>query len=263
MSNRSRGGSRTGSARRCSKAPDARHPAPAKPPARPGARRGPASRQQEIEQHRPADAVGVMGELGAQLRAFTGNIERKQRPRGDLQRQQLQTRKQVERRAVERRQLAQQPLAGSPDMEGDCRHRARRKTRRGGAALRPPVLARREQQAAVPDRRTQQAPRRRGAAVVVGILDQHVADAGGVAEDDLPTAHKAAGHRQLLEGVRRKGGERVIAQPRGDVAPRLPLAPRIGDGKDGGSIGGCHVSNSLIIDGTTLPLRPWGRRGLG
>ena len=59
-------------------------------------RREPAG-QQEIEQGRPADPVGIFLQLGPQRRSLLLMIEREQRRRGNLQRQQLQPAEQVDR----------------------------------------------------------------------------------------------------------------------------------------------------------------------
>ena len=89
--------------------------------------------------------------------------------------------------------------------------------------------------------------RRRGAPVIVGVLDQNVADRFRVAEDDLLAAGEAARDRQLLEGVRRKPGERVVAQARADIAPRLAGGAANGTGK-ARAVSVAGMSNGILLN---------------
>ena len=237
---------RIGSARRLrNHTGDMRHPAPAEPPAGKPARARDAAGQQKIEQGRPPGPIGILLQFGAQSGPSVAEIEREQRRRGDVQRQQLQPAKQVDRSPV--RRVRHSAANSSTSRSVTCATmRATagimRGARNGAAARRcaPPVLAGREQHASADDR-SKQPMRRRGAPVIIGVLDQNVADRFRVADDDLLTAGKAAGNDHLLEGARRKPGERVVAQARADLAPRLALGRRERHREGGGGIRNWHV----------------------
>src|ERR1700736_804119 len=102
-------------------------------------------------------------------------------------------------------------LGGASNVTCQERHRARSKGRGNGPALVLPVLALAEQQT-VAEQRAQHPYRGRCAAIIFGFLDEDMVDPFGPIENDLPAAEKAAKDHVLLEGLRRKGQERVIAQ---------------------------------------------------
>jgi len=103
-------------------------------------------------------------------------------------------------------------------MAGQERHRARDKGGGHGAPLEPPIFALAEQQA-IAEQRTQDPHRCGGTAVVIRVLDEDMMDRGRSIEDDLLAAEKAAMDHFVLEGLRRKGQEGVVAQCLGDRAP--------------------------------------------
>ncbi len=104
------------------------------------------------------------------------------------------------------------------------RHRARGKGRGQGAALLPPILAPAQQQP-LAEQRAQDADAGGGAAVIRRIVDQDMLDAGGPAHDDLPATEDAAKDDVLLEGLRRKDADRVVAQRAREIARRRRLGP--------------------------------------
>ena len=200
--------------------PDQRHPAATKAPPCQFARAGDRQGQQKIEEARPAETLGIAGDQFAQFRPVTIHGQRKHRPAGDLEGEELHLGEQIEGAPAAIREPADQSAGRLRDVTRQHRDRPRRECRRNGLPLMPPILAFAEQEA-LAEQGAQHPDRGRGAAVICRVVDEDVVDARGPAEDDLPPAEEAADHHLFLEGLGREGQQRILPQrPRDAASPR-------------------------------------------
>ena len=202
---------------------DQREPTPAKPPTRDIARRRDPRRQQDLERRGLRQALAVIVQHGTHARREFRHRQREHRAAGGFDREAVHVFEEIDLDRLGG-QVGGQLTGDGGDMVRHHRHGARREGGRHGAALHAPLLALGEQQAAAGDR-IEEPPCRRGAGVILGIVDQHMADRGGAVQGQLHAAKQPALQHLLGEGALGERGQHVLPHQRGVFARRQHFAP--------------------------------------
>ena len=197
---------------------DQPEPMAAKAPARDVLGSRQPGRQQDVERRGPGETLAVVAQHFAHARREGVHLEREHRAAGDLDRETVHVIEQIDFAVLGSEGRGQ--LVGDPgDVARQHRQGARREGRRDGAALLAPILALGEEQAAADDR-VEEPHGRRAAAVILGIVDQHVADRAGAVQGQLLAAEQAARQHLVFEGALGEGGQHVLPHAGGEFARR-------------------------------------------